>query len=294
MTQPVWDEVLEKNIDFALLPGDTVYMNYKDRSPQGEIKYNRVWFRHLQQRAETHFANFISKTPIYSTWDDHDYGNNDADHSLAGKENSLAAWGHLWPNPYQGSSKGTGNYYSYSWGDVDYYVMDCRWYRNPHNGTLFGKPQMEWLEEKLLESTAAFKIIVSASDVMERGLTGDLKQIGKVVTKYSISGVVFNSGDIHRNQFKSQKVSNWPYPVVQITSSGIARVKQRPFAIITIDTNLEDPEMLTQFYIADSKERDTTWSNNATVDCHEIRKSKDRDLKQRCSKVVRLSDLTPS
>lgn len=44
-SQPVWDEVLDKNVDFALLPGDTVYTNYKDRSAQGEIKYNRLWFR---------------------------------------------------------------------------------------------------------------------------------------------------------------------------------------------------------------------------------------------------------
>lgn len=249
--------------------------------------------RNLQQRGESHFANFISKIPIYSAWDDHDYGTDDADHSQAGKNNSLAAWGHLWPNPYHGSSKGTGTYYSYSWGDVDYFVMDCRWYRNSNNSTLFGEPQMLWLKEKLLESNATFKIIVSASDVMERGLTGDLKQLGKLVAKHSISGVIFHSGDIHRNQFKSQRVSSWPYPVVQVTSSGIARVKTRPFAIITIDTSLEDPEILIQFYIADSNERVTTWSNNATADCHAIPKSKDADMEQRCSTVVRLSDLTP-
>lgn len=171
--------------------------------------------------------------------------------------------------------------------------MDCRWYRNIGKGILFGDSQMEWLSEKLIQSTATFKIIVSGSDLMEKGLAGDIKEIGKVVANHSISGVLFHSGDIHRNEFKMQNMQYWPYPVVQITSSGIAKVVERPFAIITIDTSLEDPEVFTQFYIADTNNRETTWSNNVTADCHEIRKVRDRRMKQQCSKVIRLSDLTP-
>jgi len=125
-----------------------------------------IFYSNLQQRTEPHFAHLIKTVPTYSQWDNNDYGSPTAEHSQRGKWNSLAAWGHLWPNPYQGSSKGAGNYYSYSWGDVDFFVMDCRWYRNRAEGTLFGNAQLEWLFEKLIDSSATFKVIVVASGVL--------------------------------------------------------------------------------------------------------------------------------
>merc|ERR1711935_1200880 len=101
---------------------------------------------------------------------------------------------------------------------------------------------------------------------MSRGL----KTIGKTVSKYSISGVLFNSGDIHRNEYKVQDIENWPYKVHQFTSSGIARVWRRPFAIINVDTSLNDPVVRADFYSADSREYVTTWSNDPDLDCSEI------------------------
>jgi len=289
--QPVWNEALDKDIDFAMLPGDTVYLNNNDWTPEGEMIYDRIWYRNMQQRAEVHFARLIKTVPTYGSWDDHDYGKNNAEHRQKGKKNSLEAWAHLWPNPYQGSPKGTGNYYSYSWGDVDFFVLDCRWYRNSYNGTLFGDPQLEWLEEELIASTATFKIIVSASDVMEKSMTRDVKDIGKIVSRNSISGVLFNSGDIHRNEYKVQDLENWPYRVHQLTSSGIARVWRRNFAIINVNTGLNDPEVKAEFYAADSRERLTTWSNDPNLECGSSPENENRQSK--CTQRIRLSELTP-
>jgi len=288
--QPVWEEVIEKNVDFAMLAGDNVYFNNADWTYQGEMIYARIWSRFLEQRAESHFARLIKSVPTYGSWDDHDYGRNNAEHRQPGKENSLQAWSHLWANPYQGSSKGPGNYYSYSWGNVDFFVLDCRWYRNSYNGTLFGNPQLEWIEEELIASTAIFKIIISASDVMEKGMTRDLRAIGSIVARNSISGVLFNSGDIHRNEYKVQDIENWPYRVHQLTSSGIARVWRRPFAIINVNTNLNDPEIKAEFYAADSSKRFTSWSNDPNLDCSRY---EDENRQSKCTQIIRLSDLTP-
>ncbi|CAJ1956393.1 unnamed protein product [Cylindrotheca closterium] len=289
--QPVWNEALDKGVDFAMLPGDTVYLANNDWTVEGEMIYDRIWYRNLQQRAEVHFARLIKTVPTYAIWDDHDYGKNNAEHRQKGKENSLQAWGHLWPNPYQGSAKGAGNYYSYSWGDVDFFVLDCRWYRNSYNGTLFGDPQLEWLEEELIASEAKFKIIVSGSDVMEKSMTRDLKDIGRIVARNSVSGVLFNSGDIHRNEFKVQDIEGWPYRVHQLTSSGIARVWRRNFAIINVDTGLSDPEIKSEFYAADSRQQFTTWSNDPNLECGEDAENESRQAK--CTQRIRLSDLTP-
>mmetsp|Transcript_10153 Transcript_10153/g.24257 ORF Transcript_10153/g.24257 Transcript_10153/m.24257 type:complete len:876 (+) Transcript_10153:105-2732(+) len=290
--QPVWNEVLEKNIDFAMLPGDTIYLNYLDWTRQWEVLYGRVWYRYLQQRAESNFARFIKTVPTYATWDNHDYGTDYADYSQGGKENSLKAWGDLWPNPYQGSSKGAGNYYSFSWGDADFFVLDCRWYRNWSTGTLFGQPQLAWLEEDLIASQATFKIIVSASDVMEQSMSGDLQTIGKVVARNSISGVLFNSGDIHRNEYKTQDVANWPYRVHQFSSSGIAVVWRRNFAIVNVNTALNNPEVRVEFHSANSPGQSTTWSNDPNLICSQIQ-GQNRNQESRCTQTIRLSDLTP-
>jgi hypothetical protein len=64
--QPVWDKVLEQGQpDFAILNGDTVYLNDGDWTANKEIILERVWARNLAQRDESHFQNFISKVPMY-------------------------------------------------------------------------------------------------------------------------------------------------------------------------------------------------------------------------------------
>lgn len=46
--QPVWNDIYNKQPDFAILPGDTVYLNHNDWTDAGEIKYDRVWFRYVE------------------------------------------------------------------------------------------------------------------------------------------------------------------------------------------------------------------------------------------------------
>eukprot|EP00980_Cylindrotheca_fusiformis_P023155 scaffold10199_cov146-Cylindrotheca_fusiformis.AAC.12 len=290
--QPVWNDILSRKPDFALLPGDTVYLNHHDWTSEGEIIYDRVWFRYLQQRRESNFANFIKTVPTYGSWDDHDYGKNDAQHSQKGKETVLAAWKHLWPNPYPKTPSFDGNYYTITRGDTEFFMLDCRWYRNTRTGTLFGEQQLEWLGQALIASKATFKILVSGSDVMEKNMATDVRTIGTVVAANGISGVLFNSGDIHRNEFKVQELETWPYPVMQITSSGVARVWRRPYAIVQVDTTLSDPEVVASFYSADTSAEVTTWSNDPNQICTNIQGT-NRHQESRCTQRIRLSELTP-
>lgn len=292
--QPVWDHILaEGRPDFAMLAGDTVYQNRADWGWNGNVLFDKVWRRNLKQRKETGFARFIRSVPTYATWDDHDYGHNNADRHQGGKEHSLRAFQNLWANPSYGTSQVKGVYYSYYWGNVHFIVMDCRWYRDRDTGSQFGQEQNEWLYGELKNSQAPFKIIVNGAGMMEKGLSQDLKDLGRVVTKHRISGVLFNTGDIHRNEFKMKKsYGEWPYQVTQITSSGIANAGwRRPFALIHVDTTLSDPEITVRFFEADSREDDTTWSNNPNVSC-----SKDLGFEKRhhqCTETIRLSELTP-
>ena len=297
--QIVWDVIAEKlggrYPDFSILAGDTVYLQEGvDITPQEGVKLDRVWFRNQEQRSEKHFSKFLQHVPTYATWNDHEYGSNNGDKNQAGKFNSLKAWESLWANPgYGDTNTDDGVYYSYYWGDVHYIVTDDHWYRDPSQDNRLGTKQTDWIREELVNSKGTFKVIVIGSDIMEREWTSDLNNIGDIVRENSIDGVVFHAGDIHRNEYKEMVTGGFPYPVKQITSSGIAKVWRRPFVHIQVDTILEDPTMTAFFYGASSTAEITTWSNDPSLVCSSI-EGIDRTKEHSCTETIRLSDLTVS
>eukprot|EP00521_Asterionellopsis_glacialis_P016397 CAMPEP_0195304832 /NCGR_PEP_ID=MMETSP0707-20130614/35199_1 /TAXON_ID=33640 /ORGANISM="Asterionellopsis glacialis, Strain CCMP134" /LENGTH=277 /DNA_ID=CAMNT_0040368765 /DNA_START=10 /DNA_END=843 /DNA_ORIENTATION=- len=277
------------------MAGDTVYLTQQDWTKDTrEVIYDRVWYRNMKQRRDPHFRKVIGSMPTYAAWDDHEYGSNNAEKNQPGKENSLKAFRDVWANPAYGTPQVRGNFYDYYWGDVHFIVLDNRWYRDRGQQTQLGEDQKLWLYDQLDQSQGTFKVIVLGCDIMEAGYSRDVDDIGKFVSEKSVSGVIFNAGDIHRNEFKQQDNDNWPYPVTQYTSSGIARDNwMRPWSIIKVNTELVDPEITAYFYGADSKDLDTTWSNDVNLRCSSI-EGVDRWKEARCTETMRLSDLTPN
>jgi len=293
--QPVWDHVLEKQPDFAMLAGDTIYLTEQDwTSDTREVIYDRVWYRNMKQRSDPHFAQVLGTVPTYSAWDDHEYGSNNAEKNQPGKRNSLKAFKDVWANPGYGTGLVKGTFYSYYWGNVHFIVLDNRWYRDVNQKTQLGDDQKSWLYGQLKDSKGVFKVIVNGCDIMEAGYDQDVDDIGKIVSYYQIPGVIFNAGDIHRNEFKQMTNGNWPYPVTQFTSSGIARDNwMRPWSIIKVDTEISNPTITAHFYGADSTDLDTTWSNDPNLRCSSIQ-GVDRWKESRCTETISYSDLTPS
>ena len=281
--------------DFAILAGDTIYLQDGfDVDGIWGVDFDSYWYRNYEQRTEPHFADFISNTPIYALWNNHDYGSPDATRDQLGKEESLRAWNALWPNPSTPESNAwntNGIYYSFYWGDVHYIVTDDHWNRNVFTENRLGYEQTEWIRSELISSEGTFKIIVIGSDITERGWRTDLESIATIITENSINGVLFHAGDIHRNEYKRQEEIEFPYPVTQITSSGIGKVWRRPFAKIAVDTTVEDPLIRVRFFGATSMEDDTTWFNDPDLVCSTIVDG-DREKEHSCSETIRLSDLS--
>jgi len=309
--QMVWEEIINTALngrypDFTILAGDTIYLqDGVDVTDDEGVKYDRVWFRNWEQRNEPHFANYIRNVPMYTTWNDHEYGSNNANWDQQGKDNSLQAFQDVWANPGYGDlsqpDTKTGVYYSYYWGDVHFLVTDDHWYRNPVTENRLGVTQTEWLETELRQSRGTFKVIVIGSDIMQRGWSSDLYQIGDIVREHAIAGVLFHAGDIHRNEYKRVVTGGFPYPVTQITSSGVAKVWRRPFVHIHVDTtinsnaiddnNVYDPSMTASFYGANSTADVTTWYNDPNLRCSSI-VGEDRDKEHTCTERIHLSELT--
>ena len=243
--QPAWDAVLEQDPDFHLMIGDNVYAD----STRREVLLDR----HLQQRAIPNFARLIATTPNWAVWDDHDFGPNDSHAATPGKEESLRAFRHVWANPSYGTPETPGVFHSFGWANVDFFMLDDRYHRTDEKvpdspeKTQFGEAQLDWQFKGLRESRATFKIVATGYDIMSTRYNEETGRIARRIRDGKISGVIFLSGDIHRNEFKRQD-HGMGYLMTQITSSGIARNPIRPWTMIEIDTTLEDPTITARFY----------------------------------------------
>ena len=224
----VWNRMNEDGIDALVLLGDTPYIDTTDLAVQRK--------RYQEFAAVPAFANLVAHTPVYSTWDDHDFGRNNTDGNLEGKENSRQAFSENRPNPSFGEND-QGIYTSFKQGPVEVFLLDARWFARTEISennipTLLGKQQWDWLERSLKASTAPFKIL--ACGMIFNGATrpGKTDYWGNYPTEYyrllsilkrhEISGVTLVSGDIHWSRvIQHDTKSKIGYDLIEFITSPI-------------------------------------------------------------------------
>jgi alkaline phosphatase D len=264
--QGSWDLLLAEQPDFHLTVGDTHYAD--TTNPTVQLKH------HVSYRRVKEFANVLRQVPTYAIWDDHDYGPNNSDGTAKGKEFSLAGWKQAWPNPASGTSDTPGAFFKFSRGDVDFFVVDGRYYRDPNElpdddkKRKLGDAQFEWLLNGLKNSTAKFKIIASGSVLHHSKVDGwriftfSRHRLFDAIKKHKISGVMYIGGDMHQSlvwqHHESDRVG---YPMIEIMSSGITNGKDLSFATIDFDTTVDDPTARVRIIYGKGKKvhTDKTW-----------------------------------
>ncbi len=242
--QVAWNAMAAEKPRLLVQLGDNVYANSTNRS----ILHD--WY--LKQRRVPEYVRVLRTLSLLATWDDHDFGANDSDGSLAGKEESLEVFRELWPNPSFGSSEEPGVYFKTSYGDVDLFVLDGRYERSsdmaPESDSkrMLGPRQWAWLERGLRESKATFKLVASGSTIEASfkdywGLYPRERDRLYRITQ-DMTGIVFLTGDVHRSLVLKTKSEVAGYPIYEVVSSGIA-VEEGPFSFVSmdIDTKKEDP-----------------------------------------------------
>ena len=219
--QPVWDEVMNLKPVFQIFGGDNVYPN--------STNYNTIWDHHKIQRRIPNYAEAIRTIPTLAIWDDHDYADNNSDGNAPGKENSLRAFKDLWANPSYGTPSVPGIFSTFTWGDVQYFLMDNRY--NKMNGEYLGSNQMNWLKNELEKSTAVFKIIVHGGTIRKAGdeswfeySSSEKNELLNFIKDKHITGILFHGGDVHNNWYntypKCPNGGSNEYDVFEIVSSG--------------------------------------------------------------------------
>ncbi len=268
---PTWAELAERRamttaegaFDVLLMLGDNHYANTT------EIEKLRVYY--TAHRLSAGWRALSARTPVYAIWDDHDYGPNNSDGTQEGKENSLKIFREFWANPSSGEADNPGCYFTFTRGDVQFFMLDGRYHRSPDKAedtpekTMLGKKQLEWLKRGLLASKARVKLLANGSEWESYG-SDDSWSLYKQerdpffawIDEHKIEGVIFLSGDRH---FSSGYHINGRFLELSAGPLGSNNSKLRPnperftghdqgrlWGVLDIDTTTSPPSVAFEFW----------------------------------------------
>jgi alkaline phosphatase D len=196
------DMATRTNIDLLFMLGDNHYANTNDPTRQRSF--------YADQRRQPGWRELTETVPTYAIWDDHDYGPDNSDGTMPGKELSLRTFKEHWANPSYGEPDNRGIYFKFTRGNVDFLMLDDRYYRTPDkatnapNRTMLGERQKAWLKRELLASRATIKVVACGSEFQSNGTIdgyGNFRQERDEILQYiednQIAGVLLISGDRH-------------------------------------------------------------------------------------------------
>lgn len=235
----IFDAIAAKAPDLMVWLGDNLYFQ-----PPDELDPASMAARYRRQRALPSLQRLLVAAPQLATWDDHDYGPNDADMSYVLKAESLALFRRYWANPSYGLPDAPGVFGRARWGDVDVFLLDDRWYRSANRSndepgkTMFGAQQLAWLRNALVYSRATLKLVVNGSQVWNRAnrfeglnhFTHEQKALADWLIAQRVEGVMFASGDRHFTELLRIERPD-AYPLFEFTSSPLtSRAWENPEA----------------------------------------------------------------
>lgn len=224
--------------DFTLWGGDNLYLREADYS-----SVSGIWYRYSHDRATPDLQPLWASMHHYATWDDHDYGPDNANESFEFKDVTLAAFKTYWGNPTYGEADNPGVYGKFIWGDAAFFLMDDRTHRddttldqdkNPRK-TAWGDRQITWLKQSLLASKSLknqrFKFIVTGGQVIQtavkaRSETHELyrrerEELIDFIKENKITGVIFLTGDVHHSALYRRPLTDTQF-IYELTSSPLS------------------------------------------------------------------------
>uniref|UniRef100_A0A0D9VHQ8 PhoD-like phosphatase metallophosphatase domain-containing protein n=1 Tax=Leersia perrieri TaxID=77586 RepID=A0A0D9VHQ8_9ORYZ len=256
--QPVWDAVVGFDPQVFIWLGDNVYGDNKrpfrvfgrERTvgpwrnvprfyPSAEDELRR---RYEAAKAKPGYAKLRERAQVIGTWDDHDYGLNDAGKEFSGKVlNQRLLLDFLDEAKDSSRRQQAGVYTSYMFGPEGkrVIILDTRYHRDPlsSDGTILGDPQWQWLERELHGPKSDITVIASSIQVISNlsATTGPLfyveswarfprerERLFRLIDSSKRNGVLFISGDVHFGEI-SRYDCGAQYPLYDITSSGLTQ-----------------------------------------------------------------------
>lgn len=220
--------IYAKSPDFMIWLGDNVYLREADWNSKTGIYYR---FGHT--RAIPEMQPLLGSVHHYAIWDDHDYGPNNSNRSLWNKDVTTECFKDFFPNPAPAAAGIDGITSFFNWGDVDFFLMDNRYYRSPNNikteqKSYLGEEQLQWLIDNLIYSNATFKIVAIGGQVLNplanhenyATFPEERNKLLKAIEANDIKGVIFLSGDRHYAEL-TKFDRRGAYSLLDFTSSSL-------------------------------------------------------------------------
>ncbi len=223
----IFDTIIQQSPTLMLWLGDNIYLRPTDWNSKSGI-----YRRYARDRSLPRLQALLGGTQNYAIWDDHDFGPNNSDRSYVHKAAALEAFKSNWANNSYGLPDVPGVFGHFTWGDVEFFLIDNRYHRSPSNAprtpekTLLGNEQFEWLIDALTSSRAPFKVVVSGGQVLSpfdffegyAQFPHEQQRLLNAIIERKISGVLFLSGDRHHTELVKIHPDGF-YPLYDFTTS---------------------------------------------------------------------------
>ncbi len=276
----IFEQIDALHPDFMIWLGDNVYFREPDWNSLTGMQH-----RYTRSRAQKHLQPLLGRTHHYATWDDHDYGPNDADKSFWNKALALKTFKDFWANPnYVLDKSGGGVTGTFFWNDIQFFLLDGRWFKTANRNNvskkeLLGQQQIEWLINALTYTKASFKFIVlgvpALTDVAKyenyANYADERAQLLDAIKKANVPGVIFLTGDSHHSELTKLEQKDF-YPLYDLTVSPLTAsvysvknsenshlvaetiVNERNFAHINVSGSIADRQLSISIYNSAGKQ----------------------------------------
>ena len=248
--QPIWAAVGRWSPDVFVFLGDNVYGDTEDMEVLAS--------KYADLAAKPGFKELRSGTPVIGTWDDHDYGANDAGLEYPKKAESKEVFLDFFEEPADSERrKHPGIYTSYLVGppgsQVQFIMLDVRTFRTPlakrdisqamedgfigpyeprqdSESTMLGEGQWKWLETQL-KVPAELRVFGMSTQLLPEfngweawaNMPHERQRLIDLIRTTRARGVLFISGDTHWAEL-SRIEEPGMYPLYDLTSSGLTEV----------------------------------------------------------------------
>ena len=244
---PIFEEIVNQRPELFVFLGDNIYADTTDMDVM-QAKYAKL-------KSDPGFRRLMKSCPILATWDDHDYGANDAGADYAKRFESQRIFVDFWGDPAKSPRrKRPGVYDARIFGPpgkrLQVILLDTRYFRSPlkkgerriggpyiptddNTTTMLGEAQWNWLERQLRQP-ADIRIVASSIQCVAEAagqetwsnLPHERQRLFDLITKTCAGGVLIISGDRHWAELSVEDASA-PYPIYDLTSSSLNQIHPR-------------------------------------------------------------------
>lgn len=228
LPQPLWEPIIDSDPDLWIWLGDNVYGDTDDMSVM-RAKYDA-------QVAMPGYTGLRRTAAVIGTWDDHDFGENNAGNDYPMRDESQQeALDFLGVPEDDPRRTREGLYSSHTWGPegsrVKVILLDSRYHRDERgsDGTVLGEEQWAWLEGELADSDAQVHLIGNGIQILHEdhryekwaNYPSERRRLVELIASTGAPGVVLLSGDRHLSELAKLEDPALRYPLWEMTSSGM-------------------------------------------------------------------------